>query len=373
MATVGERITDFLKTNRSGFLEHWMQQVLIDQSDGFKHLIEANGDHMLDLVIACVNDELEQTQIRELAYKVSAERLKAETNISNFIYNVSIGRSVIFDQISKCGIGIDETYPILHSLNGMFDQFLYFAVHHYTELKNQLISKQSLFIERTHSDKMTILGQMSSSFVHEFRNPLTSVIGFVQLLKGMYPTLEYIDVISKELDQLKFRITQFLLLSKKDVKRAERESFQIASIFDETLEFLYPMIVSSNVSIERDIDDSVHLLGYRDEFRQVLINIIMNSLDALSTCAVKEIYIKAYIGDDHLAISISNNGPPISKDMIGTIFEPFVSGKKLGTGIGLYLCRNIIKDHGGAIECESDETLTTFRITIPVESTKSPD
>ena len=64
---------------------------------------------------------------------------------------------------------------------------------------------------------------MSASFVHEFRNPLTSIMGFVKLLKTDHPNLSYLDIISHELDQLNFRISQFLLVSKKEMwERIER-------------------------------------------------------------------------------------------------------------------------------------------------------
>lgn len=365
-SAVAKQVAHYLDAKRQYLLESWMSQVMIDSNDRFKDHIIVNGTRMLDVVIAYLSGrQINDARILQFAQRVSAERLEANVNIGEFVYNVTIGRSEILDCLVETGFTIRELTPIIHTINALFDRFLYFAVLHYTELKNQQISEQSSFIEQTHKDKLTLLGQMSSSFVHEFRNPLTSVIGFVQLLQSKYPSLEYIDILTKELEQLKFRITQFLLISKKGVDRKERETFRIGHLFDETLEFLYPMIVSTNVSIEREIDDSLYLLGYRDEFRQVLINIIMNSLDALSASPVKRI-IKGYRAGNQLMIQISNSGPPIPKEMISTIFEPFVSSKALGTGIGLYVCRNIIHEHGGIIRCESDDELTTFRIEVPI-------
>lgn len=364
--TVAEQVAYYLKTKKQDLLQYWLSQVIVDPNDRFKDYIMLNGERMIDLVINhYAGIPIDEGTLVKFAQTVSGERLESNVNIGEFVYNVTIGRSEIINHVLTSGLTIAQTTPIVHSINVLFDKFLYFAVHHYTQLKDNKISEQSSFIEQTHQDKLTILGQMSSSFVHEFRNPLTSVIGFVHLLREQYPSLEYIDVLIKELDQLKFRITQFLLLSKKGVDKKAREEFRIAELFDETLEFLYPVIVSSNVSIEHKVDESLYLFGHRDELRQVLINIIMNSLDALSERPRKRVIIKGYLTDGKLIISISNNGPPIPKGMLSTIFEPFVSSKSLGTGIGLYLCRNIIQDHGGIIECESDDSFTTFRIMIP--------
>src|SRR5690606_37479598 len=97
------------------------------------------------------------------------------------------------------------------------DQYLYYSVTCYSDVKNQIIDEKTKFIDTSHKDRLTLLGQMTSSFIHEFRNPLTSIQGFIQLLKSENPQMKYLDIISIELQQLNFRISQFLLLSKKEL------------------------------------------------------------------------------------------------------------------------------------------------------------
>lgn len=362
----GEKVADYLEANRLLLLDNWSTNLIVRAADPYKDVVRLNGSLMLDLVIACSRDlHIDEDKLRRLAQKIAMERIMSNASIGDFIYNVTMGRSEIMDHMPRVGLSIDALYPVWHTINRLFDTFLYFAVHHYTDINNRKIAEQSSFIEQSHKDKLTILGQMSSSFVHEFRNPLTSVIGFVQLLQEKYPTLEYMDVMSKELNELRFRINQFLLVSKRGDDQKERSDFEMDRVVDETLEFLYPMIVSARVTINRDVDDSIHLRGYPDEIRQVLINIIMNSLDALSSCTDKEITIIGRAQRDQVVLSVSNNGPVIPPDLMLTIFEPFVTSKELGTGIGLYLCQKIVLRHNGTIECESNDDLTTFRITLP--------
>ncbi|KPV45513.1 sensor histidine kinase [Alicyclobacillus ferrooxydans] len=369
---VGERIADYLEGHRNELLNTWMSRAIANQEDPYLEVIKTNGSMMIDVIIDSARGKAtHMAALQELASKVSYERVQANVNISEFVYNVAVGRTALFSHIPKIDIPIQDLYPVFEGFNTLFDQFLYSAVHNYTDLKDQQLVEQSMFIEQLHEDKLTILGQMSSSFVHEFRNPLTSVIGFVHLLREKYPSLEYIDVLAKELDELKFRVTQFLLISKRGGDEPEKQWFRLGEIVHETLNFLYPVIVNSNVQVTSDLDESGTLFGYRSEFRQVLINIIMNSIDALAACSEKVICIQGYADNGHFIVDISNNGPAIPPNMISTIFEPFVSTKKLGTGIGLYLCRKIITGHGGTIECHSDEQKTTFHIVIPRKYVKS--
>ncbi|GMA64597.1 ATP-binding protein [Alicyclobacillus fastidiosus] len=364
---VEERVALYLDKNKAELMNAWLDRVMMEPNDPFEDSIGKNGYSMLYLLISYLRGEgFDHDRLKTFAHKVSYERLQANINIGGFVYNVNIGRSEILNHLPRLGLSIDDLRPVIYKINDCFDMFLYFAVHHYTELKNQKLEEQSSFIEQTHKDHLTILGQMSSSFVHEFRNPLTSVMGFVQLLQEKYPALEYLDVLSKELNQLKFRINQFLLVSKKGVNYKEVERFHLATACEEMLDFLYPMVVGSDAMVVREVDDSIYLSGYPDEFRQVLINIFMNSLDALSHRRSKTIHIKGRRERGAAVITMANNGPPIPTDIISSIFEPFVSTKKLGTGIGLYVCRKIIEEHHGTIECESNEDWTTFRIVIPI-------
>ncbi|WP_367749867.1 sensor histidine kinase [Ammoniphilus sp. 3BR4] len=119
--------------------------------------------------------------------------------------------------------------------------------------------------------------------------------------------------------------------------------------------------------IDTSMDNDLSFSGYPDEFRQVLINILINSLDALieSPQIDKHIRIGGHAIDKSVVIIISNNGPMIPQESLNSIFEPFFSTKKLGTGIGLYICRKIIEEHHGTLQCESDRNWTRFRMVIP--------
>ena len=123
------------------------------------------------------------------------------------------------------------------------------------------------------------------------------------------------------------------------------------------------------VKIKKEIVDEITLHGYADEMRQVFINIIFNAIDVLNHHRIPNptIEIKSYIENNtHVILSISNNGPMIPAELSKTIFEPFFTTKKLGTGLGLFVCKEIIEKHKGELTCSSTPDITIFTIKLPL-------
>ena len=374
MGTVEQTdLINFFVENKERLLQEWKNNISISNNDPYKEVIGHNGEALFEIVVNLHNiDQLELIVILEkLAVKVASERAIANINIGDFVYNVNLGRSVFYSYLGESGI----TWPVLqvaiNRINFCFDKFLYYAVSHYTEAKNKIIEEKTMLIDSTHQDRLTLLGQISSSFIHEFRNPLTSIQGFIQLLKSDYPNMQYLNIISSELDQLNFRISQFLLLSKKELIGKEKEDFGLTKLIEDVLTFLYPSIVDSKVKINLEMIEDITLNGYADEIRQVFINIIFNAIDVLNHHGNHNptIGILSYLkGDDKIIINISNNGPIIPVELQNTIFEPFFTTKKLGTGLGLFVCKEIIEKHKGELSCHSTPEKTTFSITLPIAS-----
>jgi signal transduction histidine kinase len=363
----------FFQKNKEKLVQEWEDSIVINHEDPFKLKIRENGEALLNVILSMhkVSKEKLIEIVKKIAIEVSEERVLANINIGDFVYNVNLGRTILYSYLSKTGISWSDLQESINKINFCFDKFLYYAVSHYSEAKNKIIEEKTMFIDSTHQDRLTLLGQMTSSFIHEFRNPLTSVQGFIQLLKADYPNMRYLDIISGELDQLNFRISQFLLLSKKELIGKEKIDFKLNQLIDEVLNFLYPSILDGKVKIKRDLSKDFTLNGYADEIRQVFINIIFNAIDVLNHHEVDlpTIEISTWVENEELIkISISNNGPAIPAELRKTIFEPFFTTKKLGTGLGLFVCKEIIEKHKGELTCESSHDKTTFSICLPALS-----
>lgn len=355
-------LTVFLEEQEEQIVQWFKNQVVVSDHDVLKDRIPLNGRAMYRMVIGYFRSEVTEEDIRDLAYRVACERNQANINIGDFVHNVCLGRKLILDHLQNGGVAASVLLPALIKINECFDIFLEYAVSKYTELKNRDLAEKQLFIERSHKDRLTILGQLASSFVHEFRNPLTSIIGFSKLLREDYPDLPYLSIIENELHQLNYSVSQFLLVSKKgSAVLKEDELIHVVQLFEEILAFLYPTIVDVNAEITCVMDPACELTGSRDEIRQVLINILSNALDALQRITGdRHITIEVSQDGVQAVIAISNNGVPIPSDVLPVIFEPFFTTKEMGTGLGLYVCKEIIERHGGTITCQSADERTAF-------------
>lgn len=361
----------FFEKQKEHLLMDWIKQIKINDEDPYKKIIPKNTEAFFDTLIKGFNQS--HTELLENIYKqainISEQRVKADINIGDFVFNVNLGRTTFIIYLSKAELSIHDFQESLNLINLCFDKFLFYAVSHYAQVTNKILEEKTKFIDSTHQDRLTLLGQMTSSFIHEFRNPLTSIQGFIQLLKADNPNMRYLDIISSELDQLNFRISQFLLLSKKELIGKEKAVFGLNQLIEEVLNFLYPSILDCKVKIIKELSNDTPLNGYADEIRQVFINIIFNAIDVLghqrNLNPIVEINSRVE-NHSHIVIDISNNGPMIPEELRKTIFEPFFTTKKLGTGLGLFVCKEIIEKHKGELSCFSTPEKTTFTIMLPI-------
>ncbi|WP_078596733.1 histidine kinase N-terminal domain-containing protein [Evansella clarkii] len=364
-----EIIVEYLEKNLPDFLEVWEEKIKIEENDKYKDNVRINGLQMYELVKQTMLGSIEEKELRSLAEAVAYQRMEAGSNIGEFVYNVNVGRSIIIKQVNSSGVSVAELTESIDKINSQFDQFCYFAVTKYTELINKKLEEKQKYIADTHKDKLAILGQMSSSFVHEFRNPLTSIMGFTKLLRKDFPGNKYLEIIEMELDQLNYRITQFLHTSRIDTSEKRSETFDLEELCNEIIKFIYPSLLSEDVIVTSENINDVYVKGNASELKQVFLNILFNSIDALKLRdKPRKIHIVCHKIEDRADITISNNGPPIPKEIKETIFEPFYTTKELGTGIGLFVSKSIVEKYGGEITCESGEELTYFKIVLPMDT-----
>ncbi|WP_102347513.1 histidine kinase N-terminal domain-containing protein [Bacillus sp. Marseille-P3661] len=367
MLTIEEKISIFIDEHINDFVDGWKDQILTSDPE-FQETIINYGItmyHIMKDYICSSTPTKQEVDLKKFANNVAKELVSTNKELGSLVYNVNLSRTEVFKHLSNLNISIEELQESINKINTCFDQFLYYAVCEYTTLMNAIIEEKNRFIAQSHKDRLTILGQMTSSFVHECKNPLTAVIGFIQLLKSEYPTLPYISVLQRELDQLNSRISQFLLLSKNKTNK-NVESFLMTDLIEETKDFIYPRTVDKGIDLVVSAE-GMEYTGYRDELKQVLVNIIFNSIEALDQSKElrKQITVSLTKSIDKIFIHISNNGPKIPDESLASIFEPFVTTKNTGTGLGLFVCKQIIEKHSGHLHCRSNDEMTTFTIELP--------
>lgn len=365
-----KHLLNFFEAIEEDFLRRWAEKITIEKHNPYYPEVKQYGKLAFSLLKkALITDSIDKEALKQLASKIAHQRIRENSSISEFVYNVNIARSLLSSMIFDASDDKCDIQELMTMLNHHYDVFSCHAVSEFAKIKDTQLLEKSSYINETHKDRLTILGQLSSSFVHEFRNPLTSIIGFVKLLRKEHPSLKYLDIVDLELEQLKFRITQFLHTSRVDMVREKLvQDISINDLLKEILEFLYPSLVDVGIDVITDFPcpcDQVPNVNL-DELKQVFLNILTNSIDALKeTTRTKQIIVSCTRSQGYFRINISNNGPEIPSTAVDSIFEPFYTTKELGTGIGLHVCKEIVEKHSGNITCNSNCNLTTFTVSLP--------
>ena len=239
----------------------------------------------------------------------------------------------------------------------------------------------------THRGAARSVSGLASMLAHEIKNPLAGIRGAAQLIE---PALSSEDralarLICDETDRIRDLVDQMEVFS--DERPPERKPVNIHAV----LEHVKAVIVAGlswPVPIREDYDPSLPpVVGSRDQLVQVFMNLVKNAVEAieeaggggeimLSTAFRPGVRLTIAASGDRvtlpLEVRVRDTGGGISEDMRPHIFEPFVTTKIGGKGLGLAMVAKIVNDHGGIIECEPNERGTTFRVLLPMIKKEPP-
>jgi signal transduction histidine kinase len=227
--------------------------------------------------------------------------------------------------------------------------------------------------------RLAAIGQMTSSVVHDLRNPLTLVKGYADLahalvLRGgdMATIARELETVRTESDRLKRMIEEILDFARGGSPRLALETVAAGPFLDEVLQPLAADLKERGIETDLDVRlaPSIRVTLDRDRIQRVLENLITNAREALAVWGrEKRVAIRACAAGGRLTVRVADSGPGIPEETAEHLFEPFATnGKKQGTGLGLVTVRNLVKAHGGEIEVEtrSAEGGAAFTISLPL-------
>lgn len=235
-------------------------------------------------------------------------------------------------------------------------------------LKELILENERLSYEVQRSEKMNIVGQLAASVAHEVRNPMTTVKGFLQLLKDDAVAPEkknlYIDLSLEELERTDAIINNYLSLAKPvdelKVLEIKKEVHYIIETMSSFASF------HNAVMIEKHQANPLFIKGNSEKLRQVLINIVKNGIEAAQSDIKAKIEIRTFESHSNVMIEIEDNGKGMSEDEVKRLGMPFYSTKEAGTGLGMMVCYRIIKTMQGTIHVTSKkDSGTCFTIVLP--------
>lgn len=221
------------------------------------------------------------------------------------------------------------------------------------------------------SERLAALGQMAAGIGHEINNPLMNIMSLATLIEealgeGHDDTKNDILLLRKE-GQRCARIIQGILNFARE-NEPRYEAFNLSELIEETLELLAHRIESAQINLVTNIEKELIMEGDSGMLQQVLVNIILNAIQASSEKAV--IIIDAKQSADKITIDITDEGKGIAGNDFSKIFDPFFTTKSEGegTGLGLSVSYGIIKHHGGTISLENMKNAgVKVNITLPVK------
>ena len=223
-------------------------------------------------------------------------------------------------------------------------------------------------------ERLSTLGQVSATVAHELRNPLSAIHNTMFVLKdavsgaglNLERLLSRIDRNIQRCDRIITDLLDFTRVTSLNCAKLEVDSW-LAGVLSE---YRLP----DGIALRRDFGAGGHRLSFDPErLRRVIVNLIENAAQAMTDFAARQpcIAISTRASADHYELVIEDNGPGIARDLLAKVFEPLYSTKSFGTGLGLPTVKQIVEQHGGAVELSSQlDAGTRVVVYLPNEITE---
>jgi signal transduction histidine kinase len=242
---------------------------------------------------------------------------------------------------------------------------------------------QQLQQELSHAGRLSTAGQMAAALAHEINQPLTAITNSVNaarllLSNGARDRSDTVREIMEEAAEQSLRVGQIIRRLREFVTRGETEkrSESVSAMIEEASAFAQAGSGILGVQVEFDFDQNASVVFVnRTQIQQVITNLIRNALEAMASAKRRLLRLTTRLLDgDLVEIAVEDSGAGISAEVAMQLFEPFVSTKRDGMGLGLSICRSIVVAHGGELRSEPNLAGgTIFRFTLPTVAGEDDD
>jgi two-component system sensor histidine kinase PilS (NtrC family) len=205
------------------------------------------------------------------------------------------------------------------------------------------------------TERMATVGQLAAGVAHEIRNPMASISGSIELLRQSPQTSDddrqLMTIVHREVQRLNALIGD--LLDYANPRAKQPVDFDLGTLVEETVQVARGDKNFTDVEVTASTDQPLPIHADPAKLRQVVWNLIRNAADAASTGG-KHVRVEARKTAAGATVVVEDDGPGIPENLVGRIFDPFVTTKQKGTGLGLATCHTIVTEHGGSIDVETE-------------------
>ena len=243
-------------------------------------------------------------------------------------------------------------------LAGHLDRLLAVIDHNTRHLDAQVAERTRALAlaqqQLVHSEKMATVGQLTASIAHEVNNPIAVIQGNMDLLRellgpqGAAPVAAELKLVDEQIERMRLIITKLLQFARPGEFAGYVEAVDAAQALDDCVVLASHQIARTGITVQRDYRAQRQPQINLQELQQVLVNLIVNSLHAMPRGGTLSLATRDE-GEDSVALEVADSGTGLGKDLLSRLFQPFVTRRPDGTGLGLWISRGLVQRYGGDI------------------------
>lgn len=233
---------------------------------------------------------------------------------------------------------------------------------------------RELQVELSHAGRLGTAGQMAAAIAHELNQPLTAAVGAANTARRLLTqsTSDSIGTAQRIMDEIAghlMRAGQILRQLRDFVGRGriEKRVENVSTLIEDAVSFTLAGSAALGVAVHVSLDPAAATVyGNRIQVQQVIVNLMRNAFEAMVTSPRRELYLSsARVDPQTIEIAVADTGPGLTAEVANRLFEPFLSTKGDGMGLGLSLCRSLVQAHGGQLRYEANPSGgAIFRFTL---------
>ncbi|MGH8803975.1 MAG: sensor histidine kinase [Polaromonas sp.] len=220
-----------------------------------------------------------------------------------------------------------------------------------TERTQELANAQAQLVR---SEKLATVGQLTASIAHEVNNPIAVIQGNLDLVRNLIgpdvaaQVRSELRLIDEQIERMRLIVTQLLQFARPNEYAGYVENVSPERVLKECMVLVAHLLAETRIVVEHRLTSTRTASINRQELQQVLVNLLVNAIHAMPEGGTLTLRTLDW-GEDGVEISVADTGPGLGQDILAELFRPFVTRKKDGTGLGLWISRGIVERYGGDI------------------------